>query len=252
VRRLAGDVAQVLIVLPALNEEASVAEVVAQVRAAQPEAAVLVIDDGCTDRTASVALAAGADVLRLPFNLGVGGAMRAAFRYARAHSVSYVVQVDADGQHDPAEIATLLAATKSADVVVGARFAGRGSYEARGPRRWAMRSLALILSRVTGTRLTDPTSGFRVAGPRAIPVFARHYPEEYLGDTVESLIIAHRVGLRIAQVPVEMRLRAAGRASQSPLRATVYLVRVGIAVVLALVREVPATDPRDLCPEEAA
>lgn len=248
----AGDVARVLVVLPALNEEGSVAQIVAQVRAAQPEAAILVVDDGSTDRTAAAAHGAGAEVLRLPFNLGVGGAMRAAFRYARAHDVAYVVQVDADGQHDPAEITGLLAAAESADVVVGARFAGRGSYQARGPRRWAMRLLALVLTNVTGTRLTDPTSGFRVAGPRAIPVFAQHYPEEYLGDTVESLIIAHRVGLTIAQVPVEMRVRAAGNASQSPLRAAVYLARVAIAVLLGLVREVPATDPRDLLPRGAA
>lgn len=235
-----------LIVLPALNEEGSVAETIAQVRTAQPGASILVVDDGSTDRTAAVAQGAGADVLRLPFNLGVGGAMRAAFRYARAHDVSYLVQVDADGQHDPNEIAALLSAAASADVVVGARFAGRGSYDARGPRRWAMRLLALVLSKVTGSRLTDPTSGFRVAGPRAIPVFAQHYPEEYLGDTVESLVIAHRVGLRIAQVPVEMRARAAGKASQSPVRAAAYLVRVGIAVLLALLRKAPATDPRDL------
>jgi len=170
----------------------------------------------------------------------------AAFRYARIHGVTYVVQMDADGQHDPAEIAGLSDAAESADVVVGARFAGRGSYRVRGPRRWAMHSLAMLLSRVTGTRLTDPTSGFRVAGPRAIPVFAQHYPEEYLGDTVESLVIAHRVGLTIAQVPVEMRARTAGTASQGPLRATAHLIRVGVAVLLALMREVPATDPRDL------
>ncbi len=248
----AGDLAQVLIVLPALNEEESVAHVVAQVRTAQPDAAVLVVDDGSTDRTGAVAHGAGAEVLRLPFNLGVGGAMRAAFRYARAHDVTYVVQVDADGQHDPGEIGALLKAAENADVVVGARFAGRGSYQARGPRRWAMRLLAMVLSKVTGTRLTDPTSGFRVAGPRAIPVFAQHYPEEYLGDTVESLVIAHRVGLSVAQVPVQMRARTTGTASQSPLRATAYLSRVAIAVVLALVREVPATDSRDLLPRGQA
>lgn len=251
-RRRAGDVPLVLVVLPALNEEGSVAEVVAEVRAALPAAAVLVVDDGSTDRTGAAARSAGADVLRMPFNLGVGGAMRAAFRYARTHDVAYVVQVDADGQHDPTEIAKLLAAAQSADVVVGARFAGRGLYQTRGPRRWAMRVLAWVVSRVVKTPLTDPTSGFRVAGPRAIPVFAQHYPEEYLGDTVESLVIAHRVGLSIAQVPVEMRVRSAGKASQGPLRSTMFLTRVGVAVILAVLREVPATDPRDLAPRSQA
>ena len=248
------EIVRLLVVLPALNEEESVAEVIAEVQRAQPTADVLVVDDGSTDRTALRAELAGALVLSLPFNLGVGGAMRAAFRYARAEGYTHLVQVDADGQHDPAEIDAMLVAAQHADVVVGARFAGRGEYVARGPRRWAMRLLATVLSRLTGTTLTDPTSGLRMATVPAIAVFARHYPEEYLGDTVESLIIAHRVGLRIAQVPAVMRPRTTGQASQSPARAAVYLLRVITAVLLALVREVPAVDPRDLASarEEAA
>ena len=237
---------RLLVVLPALNEEESVAGVVAEVRRAQPGADVLVVDDGSTDRTVLRAEQAGALVLSLPFNLGVGGAMRAAFRYARAENYTHVVQVDADGQHDPAEIDAMLAASRTAEVVIGARFAGRGSYSARGPRRWGMWVLARVLSRLTGTRLTDPTSGFRLATLPAIAVFARHYPEEYLGDTVESLVIAHRVGLRVAQVPTEMRARTTGQASQSGLRSTVYLFRVCSAVALALVRAAPGVDPRDL------
>ncbi len=239
-------VVRLLVVLPALNEEESVGAVVAEVRAAQPAADVLVVDDGSTDRTALRAEQAGALVLSLPFNLGVGGAMRAAFRYARAEGYTHLVQVDADGQHDPAEIDAMLVAARNADVVVGARFAGRGEYVAKGPRRWAMRLLAVVLSRLTGTVLTDPTSGLRMATVPAIAVFARHYPEEYLGDTVESLVIAHRVGLRIAQVPAVMRPRTTGQPSQSPVRAAVYLLRVVSAVLLALMREVPNVDPRDL------
>lgn len=237
---------RLLVVLPALNEEDSVATVVAEVLRAQPRADVLVVDDGSTDRTALRAEQAGALVLSLPFNLGVGGAMRAAFRYARVENYTHLVQVDADGQHDPAEIAAMLKASETADVVVGARFAGKGDYVARGPRRWAMRFLARVLSKLTGTRLTDPTSGLRLATLPAIAVFARHYPEEYLGDTVESLVIAHRVGLTITQVPVAMRPRTTGQASQSPAKAAVYLMRVATAVLLALVREVPAVDARDL------
>jgi len=248
------DQVRLLVVLPALNEEESVASVIAEVRIAQPRADVLVVDDGSTDRTALRAEHAGALVLSLPFNLGVGGAMRAAFRYARAESYTHLVQVDADGQHDPAEIEAMLEASRQADVVVGARFAGRGDYVARGPRRWAMRFLAVVLSRLTRTRLTDPTSGLRLATIPAIAVFARHYPEEYLGDTVESLIIAHRVGLKIAQVPAVMRPRTTGQASHSPVKSAVYLIRVILAVLLALVREVPTVDPRDLASarEEAA
>jgi hypothetical protein len=154
-----------------------------------------------------------------------------------------VIQVDADGQHDAAYLRALLAALGEADVVIGARFAGEGDYPARGPRRWAMRMLAAALSTVTGTRLTDVTSGFRAANHRALAVFAEHYPAEYLGDTVESLVIAARAGCRVTQIPVAMRPRTEGTPSQSPLRATVYLLRACAALGLALVRRWEAPAP---------
>jgi glycosyltransferase involved in cell wall biosynthesis len=232
------DRAYLMIVLPALNEQDSVGRVIREVRAAQPDAAVLVVDDSSTDATADRAVEAGAEVLRLPFNLGVGGAMRAAYRFARDRGYSSVVQVDADGQHDPLEIESLLA-VPDADIVIGARFAGRGDYAVRGPRRWAMRLLSTVLTRIVGVEIKDPTSGFRLVNRRALALFAEHYPEEYLGDTVEALVIAHRAGLRISQVPVAMRVRATGTASQNGLRSAVYLGRVVVAVGLALVRRVP-------------
>ncbi|GAA2548646.1 glycosyltransferase family 2 protein [Pseudonocardia hydrocarbonoxydans] len=230
-----------LVVLPALNEQESVARVVHEVRRAQPGASVLVVDDGSTDATAARAAQAGALVMSLPFNLGVGGAMRAAYRYARESGYCYVVQVDADGQHDASEIAGLLEVCRSgtADVVIGSRFAGRGDYAVRGPRRWAMRLLSVTLSGIVGTAVKDPTSGFRLVNRQAIALFAEHYPEEYLGDTVEALVIAHRAGLSITQVPVAMRARETGTASTNPLRSAVYLMRVVVAVGLALVRRTP-------------
>nr|WP_041760261.1 glycosyltransferase family 2 protein [Pseudonocardia dioxanivorans] len=232
-----------LVVLPALNEQESVAKVIGEIRASRPDADVLVVDDGSTDRTAERADAAGALVMRLPFNLGVGGAMRAAYRYAHESGFTSVVQVDADGQHDPREIEHLLA-VRDADVVIGARFAGRGSYVVKGPRRWAMRLLSFVLSRIIGVPLTDPTSGFRLVHGRALALFAEHYPEEYLGDTVESLVIAHRAGLSVAQVPVVMRARETGVASTNPVRSAVYLLRVVVAVGLALIRRRPESEHR--------
>ncbi|HLL68788.1 MAG TPA: glycosyltransferase family 2 protein [Micromonosporaceae bacterium] len=236
---------RLLVVLPAFNEEHNVEKVVAEVREHLPHAGILVVDDGSVDATSIRARAAGAEVARLAVNLGVGGAMRTGFRYAERRGYDIVVQVDADGQHDPREVASLIAELEHADLVIGARFAGRGAYVAKGPRRWAMRLLAFSLSLVAGTKLTDVTSGFKAAGPRAVRLFAQHYPAEYLGDTVESLVIAIRAGLTVHQVPVEMRERQAGTASQSPVRLTVYLLRAALALLLALVRRRPSLGSSD-------
>ena len=228
--------ARTLIVLPALNEEDSVAAVVREVREKLPGVTCLVVDDGSTDRTAERAASAGAVVASLPYNIGVGGAMRLGFVYALEQGFDNVVQVDADGQHDPANVLSLVAALATNDIVLGARFAGEGDYAVGGPRRWAMVFLASVLSRVAKTKLTDTTSGFRASGPRAVRLFAAHYPAEYLGDTIESLVIAARSGCRIAQVPVSMRKRTTGTPSHNPVKSAVYLGRAGLALIFALLR----------------
>ena len=225
-----------LIVLPAFNEEASVGDVVREVHTKLDGIACLVVDDGSSDETAAVARAAGASVVRLPFNLGVGGAMRVGFAYAIENGFRNVVQVDSDGQHDPGEVTRLVDELGSADLVLGARFAGEGAYAVRGPRRWAMVVLSRSLSRIARTRLTDTTSGFRASGPRAVRLFAEHYPAEYLGDTIESLVIAARAGCVVRQVPVAMRPRAGGVPSHDPLKAAAYLGRASMALLFALMR----------------
>ena len=227
---------QTLIVMPAFNESAVVGSVIKEVQGALPGVTVLVVNDGSRDNTAEVARRAGAIVLDLPFNLGVGGAMRAGFKYALNNRFRYVVQVDSDGQHDPKDVPDVLRGLETNDVVIGARFAGVGDYESRGPRRWAMVVLASVVSRIARTKLTDTTSGFRGAGPRAIELFAAHYPAEYLGDTVESLVLAARAGCSIEQVPVAMRARAGGVPSHAPFKAMIYLGRAAMALVIALWR----------------
>ncbi|MCU1683670.1 MAG: glycosyl transferase family protein [Amycolatopsis sp.] len=231
--------------MPALNEQASVAAVITHVKQSLPGMDVLVVDDGSSDDTAAQARQAGAQVARLAVNLGVGGAMRTGFRYAVARGYTVVVQVDADGQHDPDEVAALLDALEDADIVIGSRFAGKGAYQARGPRKYAMVVLSLVFSRLAKTKLTDVTSGAKAMGPRAIKLFAGYYPAEYLGDTVESLVMAIRAGLRIKEVPVLMRERTAGTPSHSPIKSAVYLSRAGLALLLALVRRRPAIDSSD-------
>jgi glycosyltransferase involved in cell wall biosynthesis len=242
----------VLVVVPAWNEEGAIAATIADIRA-MSDGEILVVDDGSTDRTAVEATRAGALVCSLPYNLGVGGAMRTGYRYALRHGYDVVVQIDADGQHDPRYLPLLIAQLApmkpdGADLVVGARFAGEGStYRVSLPRRFAMRLLAVVLSRLAHTKLTDVTSGYRVANRRAVELFAAHYPAEYLGDTVESMVIALKAGCRVAQVPVEMRTRQAGQPSQTPFRAAVFLARALVALSLALIRRWPGA-PSDTEP----
>ena len=231
----------VLVVVPALNEEASIASVVLAVRAALPDAGVIVVDDHSTDGTGPTAALAGAVVVRLPFTLGVGGAMRTGYAYALRHGYRAVVQVDGDGQHDARHLPDLVAGLELHDIVIGARFAGEDPYAVGAARRFAMSSLARVMSRLLKTQLTDVTSGYRALGPRALQVFAEHYPAEYLGDTVEALIIAMRCGLTVTQQPVRMTAREHGRPSQGVVGSTIYLGRALAAICLGLVRRWPCT-----------
>lgn len=234
---------RVLVVVPAYNEESSIGSVVREVRATAPAYEVVVVDDGSTDRTAREARQADAAVLSLPFNLGVGAAMRTGYRYALRHGHNVVVQVDGDGQHDAADLEALVAGLRDANIVIGSRFTPGGTYVVRGPRRWAMRVLGRTVSRIARGRLTDVTSGYRAADRRAVLLFARSYPAEYLGDTVESLVVAARAGMVITQVPVTMRPRQGGRASQSTVGAALYLVRAMMALGLAMIRSREAITP---------
>ena len=232
----AGAGGRTLIIIPAWNEAESIAGVIAEIHTVLPFVDVLVVDDGSRDGTAAAAKAAGAVALSLPYNLGVGGAMRLGYRYARDHGYDAAIQVDADGQHDPAYVPKLLDGLADSALVIGARFAGEGDYEVRGPRRWAMSMLSVVLSRMAHTRLTDTTSGFRACNKELIELFAAWYPVEYLGDTVETLVRSVRLGYKVSQVPVSMRKRQFGTPSQHPFKAMLYLGRAFMALVLALSR----------------
>ncbi|WP_309103244.1 glycosyltransferase family 2 protein [Microbacterium sp.] len=227
---------RILVIVPAWNEARNVGTTVREILGSSDAYDVLVIDDGSTDGTANAARVAGARVMILPFNLGVGGAMRTGFTYAQRMGYERAVQVDADGQHNPADIGKVIDGLRGADISIGARFAEVGDYSVRGPRRWAMVFLARTVSRVAKTRLTDVTSGFRAANRRAIDQYVEYYPAEYLGDTVDSLVAACHAGLKVTQVPVAMRPRNHGTPSQGPIGASVYLLRSLFALALALVR----------------
>jgi glycosyltransferase involved in cell wall biosynthesis len=212
--------ARTLIIIPALNEEAALPAVLAGLREVDLALDVLVIDDGSSDGTADVAAAEGAMVARLPFNLGVGGALRTGFRFASRNGYDRAVQFDADGQHDARDLRAMLdALDNGADVVVGTRFGpGQSGYRTGLVRGGAMSMLRLALALLTGRRFTDTSSGYRAYSRPVIDYFARAYPLEYLSDTVESLLLACYAGFSTVEIPVTMRLRSTGIPSTRNLR----------------------------------
>lgn len=232
---------RVLVAVPALNEAAVIGQVLTSLSKLHPLTDVVIVDDGSRDDTASIARGAGARVVSHAINLGVGAAMGTAFKYAVQNGYEAVVQFDGDGQHRPEHIAQLIAALSDsdADIVIGSRFAGGRTFSSSAARRGVQRLIARVTSTYARTRLTDATSGFRIAGPRALAVFAEHYPVEWLGDTVESIVIARRQGLTISEIPVDMNERAGGVPSQSVFRATLYTARILFILGLASIRSVP-------------
>jgi glycosyltransferase involved in cell wall biosynthesis len=227
-----------LAIVPARNEEAAVGSVVEELRVFDPELDVLVIDDGSEDATALSAAAAGAAVVRLPFTLGIGGAVQTGFKYALEQGYDTVIRLDGDGQHDPQEIPQLLAplARGEADVVVGSRFANGSDGDYRPPfaRRAGIRWFARLVSLLTRQKLTDTTSGFQAVNARAIRLFAADYPHDY--PEVEAAVMVVRHKLRITEVPVRMRGRESGESSITAFRSFYYAIKVTLALLVGIFR----------------
>lgn len=222
---------RVLVIVPAYNEDRSVGAVVRRIRQALPDALPLVINDGSQDATTAAAAGAGAKVIELPFNLGIGGAVQTGFRYAAEHGFDVAVQVDADGQHPPEEIPRLLDAMRNGtDVVVGSRFIEDSGYRAPFPRNFGIWLFAKLLSALCGQRLTDTTSGFRAAGRAAILNLADTYACDY--PEVESLVTLKKAGYRIEEISVKMSPRTEGRSSINLIKGLYYIVKVILAVLV--------------------
>ena len=225
-----------IVIVPALNEEHSIGSVITEIRAADPELDVVVVDDGSTDRTAIVAAEHGAEVLGLPFNLGIGGAVQTGYQYARNNDFDIAIQVDGDGQHDPSEIVRLVEPILEgkADMVVGTRFAAGGGYRGTRIRRVGIHLFAAVVSLMVRARVTDTTSGFRAANRKAIRLFAADYPHDY--PEVEATVLVARHGLTMIEVPVQMRVRETGNSSITALRSVYYMVKVLLALFIGLFR----------------
>jgi glycosyltransferase involved in cell wall biosynthesis len=227
-------------VVPAYNEAGSIGAVVAEIRAADPELEVVVVDDGSTDATADLANNAGATVLSLPYNLGIGAAVQTGLQYASDNDFDIAVQIDGDGQHDARELAQLLAPIISgeADIAVGTRFAGERLYRPSVARRIGIALFAGLVSIIVRQRVTDTTSGFRAMNRRGIRLFAADYPHDY--PEVEATVLVFRHRLRMVEVPVAMRQRETGRSSITAFGSLYYMGKVSLALFVGLLRPRPA------------
>jgi len=228
---------RILAIVPAYNEEGAIKKVVEEIQSVQPHIDIVVIDDGSTDRTVDIARNAGARVISLPFNLGIGGAVQTGFKYAAERAYEAAVQVDGDGQHEPDQIPILLKALDKpgTDVVLGSRFLEAGGYKTSMVRQIGVRIFMLINSILLKKRITDNTSGFRAYGKRAIAFLASNYPYDY--PEPESVIILERNGFSIEEVPITMRQRETGRSSISAVRAVYYMVKVLLAIFMNLFKQ---------------
>jgi glycosyltransferase involved in cell wall biosynthesis len=228
---------RILVILPAYNEAANIERTVRNVRAACPSAAVLVVNDGSADATGERAQQAGALVLHLPYNVGIGAAVQTAFRFAQAYGYDIVVRNDGDGQHAPEGIARLVDRLQQGDVdiVIGSRFLSDGDYGTPAARLIGISVLRWLLSRIAQQPITDPTSGFAAFNARAVALFARVYPHDY--PEPEAIVLACRAGLRLCEIPVQMLPRVGGQSSITPLRSVYYMFKVVLAILINLLRE---------------
>ena len=245
---------KLLAIVPAYNEAGAIGATVRDIRRHAAGFDVLVVDDGSTDATADLAADAGAKVIRLPFNLGIGGAMQSGYQYAFEHDYDIAVQVDGDGQHDARHIRELLRhlrANPEINMVTGSRFLERDGdgYRSSTCRRLGIRIFSRVLSAITRRPVTDPTSGFRMTDRRGIELFARDYPHDY--PEVEAVVMVHAHRLAACELPVRMRARHSGRSSIGSTQSAYYMFKVLLAVFVGLLRARPSVEIGDEAPVAA-
>jgi glycosyltransferase involved in cell wall biosynthesis len=231
------DQSDVLIIVPAFNEAASIGDVISELKLQSYD--ILVVSDGSTDATARIARENGARVLDLPINLGVGGALQTGFKYAVDNGYLAVVQVDADGQHLPEELEKLIqhANNSSSHLVIGSRFRGPiNGYRVTKIRRFGMILLSMSATRAAQTSITDATSGFRLIREPLLSEFSRHFATNYLGDTYESIVSAGKARYRVSEIEVKMSLRTNGVSSAGFFSALGFAVKGLFVAALGLHR----------------
>ncbi len=230
--------ARTMVLVPAYNEEASIYRLLADVRRHLPGAALVVVDDGSVDRTAEVAREAGARVLRLPCNLGVGPAVQTGFRYAIESGFDYLIRLDGDGQHPPAEALKLIEAMRAqpTDLVVGTRYGEGSTYRGNWFRRVVLKGLAVFISIICRKWITDPTSGFWLVSRPLLQCFALHYPSDY--PEAEAIALLRRQGFSLEEVPVAFKPRQAGESSIRAWGTVLFAAKVFLALFVDRLRAV--------------
>ncbi len=229
-----------LVVIPAFNEEKNLPNVIAGIRKVLSEADILVVNDGSADATASVGRELGDVLVSHPWNMGYGVAIQTGYKYAFANNYEFLVQIDADGQHDPEDIPHLLEplVADSCDFVLGSRFLAEGSYKPTLARRIGMKLFSALIRISTGERITDSTSGFQVFNAEVIHFLTGdHFPCDY--PDADLLLVLHRAGFRIIELPVVMREDAGGRSMHSGLRPLYYIFKMLLSIGINLIRSVP-------------
>lgn len=225
---------KILAIVPAYNESGNIGRTVRQIRQ-QGNVDILVINDGSLDDTAQEALEAGALVLSLPFNLGIGAAVQTGFQYARTHGYEAAVQIDGDGQHDPAYLEKILnpILKDEAEMVIGSRFLEKAGFQSSFSRRVGINFFVHLINTLTGVRINDPTSGFRAFNRNTIALFADYYPQDF--PEPEAIVVAHQAGARILELPVKMRAREQGSSSIRYFKTLYYMAKVTLAILLRVI-----------------
>jgi glycosyltransferase involved in cell wall biosynthesis len=227
---------KLMIIVPALNEEGAVGSVVRSVKAVLPDVSVLVIDDYSEDATATVAAEAGAEVLRLPVHLGVGGCVQTGYKLAYELGFDYVIRIDGDGQHPAEDIPRILEALLNtrAEVVIGSRFIDSDGEHTSFARFMGIAFFRILLRVILGSPIYDPTSGFVGVNRRALQVFSRTFPLAY--PEIEVLVILQRKRFRFHELSCKMRRRVAGRSSITPFKSVGYMFHVLLGVFVNVLR----------------
>lgn len=223
---------KVLIIIPAYNEEKNIEKVVDNIIQNYPNYDYIIVNDGSKDATKDICINRGYEVLNLPINLGIGGAVQTGYKYAKDKEYDVAVQIDGDGQHDIAYLGEMLPFLESGeiDIVIGSRFIDKEGFQSSVARRTGIKLLSALIFMSTGCKIRDVTSGFRVVNKKFIDIYSKYYPADYPEPEAIVAAIMHRG--KIKEYPVVMRERESGKSSINFIKSIYYMIKVSLAIIV--------------------